>query len=122
MSLNFEKLPKHLRSILEEQGLDEFTSVDTAFDAWLRYEGIIGYTTKILAVLSELRAADNNDVVARLQRDGVAFEVKNNGYHLVVEDRDSFVDYWPTTGRWIARSGGRGIGYKSLIEWLGRPS
>jgi hypothetical protein len=53
---------------------------------------------------------------ARLQAAGIAFVARNGGAHLIVEGR---VDYWPGTGRWIARGtpdNGRGV--RGLIDHL----
>lgn len=44
-----------------------------------------------------------------LKHAGVVFESKNNGSHLVIENR---IDFWPGTGLWIERNTGtrrRGI-------------
>jgi hypothetical protein len=59
-----------------------------------------------------------------LDRYGVEYETRNDGIHLIVrggEGNGTIVDFWPGTGKWIARdatkSSGRGV--FRMIEWLG---
>lgn len=53
-----------------------------------------------------------------LEKSGFEVEFHNFGMHLVVDGR---VDFWPGTGRWIARGAkAHGFGVYSLIEWLGK--
>jgi len=51
----------------------------------------------------------------------IDYETRNNGYHLIVTHNDMVVDFWPTTGRWISRTGKRGGGVKRLIGFLMKP-
>lgn len=57
----------------------------------------------------------------RLDKCGVKYTSNNNGVHLVVTHNGHTVDFWPGTGKWIARNtqktNGRGVG--SLIWHLG---
>jgi len=39
-----------------------------------------------------------------LQDQGVDFESKNNGAHLIVRRLDKVIDFWPSTGIWIDRA------------------
>lgn len=48
----------------------------------------------------------------------VLYTIHNNGAHLIVEGWIELVDFWPGTGRWIARNGKRGWGVKSLVELI----
>jgi hypothetical protein len=54
----------------------------------------------------------------RLAEAGIGFTTHNDGLHLVVDHNEKIVDFWPTTGRWIARKGRKGWGVKGLIEYL----
>jgi hypothetical protein len=54
----------------------------------------------------------------RLAEAGIGFTTHNNGLHLIVDHNEKVVDFWPTTGRWIARGGKEGWGVKGLIEFL----
>ena len=47
---------------------------------------------------------------------GIVFTSHNLGAHLVVAGRGLTVDFWPGTGRWIARNGEKGFGVKSLAK------
>lgn len=56
---------------------------------------------------------------------GIAYEVHNNGQHLIVDRRGGLVDYWPSSGLWIDRQARtrRGLprrdhGVKTLIAWV----
>jgi len=57
---------------------------------------------------------------------GIAFESKNNGVHLVIKHNNKVVDFWPSTGRFICRSGkmddydSRGI--NRLVKYLNSKS
>ena len=47
-----------------------------------------------------------------LTENGIEFEVKNGGSHLIVNHNDKIIDFWPSTGKWTIRPSGscrRGI-------------
>ena len=49
-----------------------------------------------------------------LKSEGVPFEVKNDGAHLIVEES---IDFWPGTGKWTVRSSQKtGRGVRSLLK------
>lgn len=47
---------------------------------------------------------------------GIHFEVKNGGAHLIVTGRDCLIDFWPGTGKYIARDGRKGRGVRNLMK------
>lgn len=47
---------------------------------------------------------------------GIEFESKNWGAHLIVKGKDCLIDFWPGTGKFIARNGRRGRGVFNLIK------
>ncbi len=51
------------------------------------------------------RASNTEWSTNRLQELGIIFESKNDGVHLVVRHNGKVVDFWPSTGRFICRSG-----------------
>lgn len=54
-----------------------------------------------------------------LIKHGVAFESKNEGIHLIVRHASKIVDFWPSTGRFICRSGKRDDhGVFNLLKYL----
>lgn len=60
------------------------------------------------------KKADNTAFSTQLLiEQGIRFERKNGGAHLIVEAGDHHVDFWPSGGRWIARdkpkTNGRGV-------------
>jgi hypothetical protein len=49
----------------------------------------------------------------------VSLESKNNGVHLIVKHASAeYIDYWPSTGKWISRKRGEGRGIQSLLQKL----
>lgn len=60
-------------------------------------------------------------VTATLARKGVKFVSRNQGRHLIVEGEIDVVDFWPGTGKWIARDEDNtcGFGVKKLLSYLG---
>ncbi len=38
-----------------------------------------------------------------LTKKGIVFDVKNDGIQLVIEGINSYIDYYPTTGKWLER-------------------
>jgi hypothetical protein len=55
-----------------------------------------------------------------LKRKGIQFESKNNGAHLIVSGRSVVVDFWPGTGKWVARkTGQKGYGVIALLKLEG---
>ena len=53
-----------------------------------------------------------------LEDAGIQFESKNKGAHLIVEGSECFIDFWPGTGKWIARNGKKGFGVRNLIKYV----
>ena len=71
------------------------------------------------AASQQKRASNREQSTALLEAAGIVFEVKNNGAHLIVEGPDSYVDFWPGTGRWIVRSNKKaGFGVRNLLAYV----
>ncbi|CEL30253.1 hypothetical protein [Pseudomonas fluorescens] len=70
---------------------------------------------------SEARRADNREKSAALLTEhGVQFEAKNMGAHLIVSYDGHVIDFWPGTGKYIPRGGGRsGRGVFNLLKSVG---
>jgi len=51
-----------------------------------------------------------------LAEKGICFTSKNDGAHLIVTGRDYLIDFWPGTGKFIARNGKRGRGVFNVIK------
>lgn len=69
----------------------------------------------------EKRERNRNSSPAILKAEGIGFEEKNNGVHLVVKHNGHTVDFWPGTGKWLTRGGRftvKGRGVRKLIEHL----
>ena len=65
---------------------------------------------------SQEKRANNREFSAKLLRDNsINFESKNNGAHLIIDNK---VDFWPGTGKWIVRNGRKGRGVKNLMKWI----
>lgn len=71
------------------------------------------------------RAANRQSSKQVLEAAGVAFEVRNNGAHLIIKHDDKTVDFWPGTGKWInrvappGRAAPKGFGVFKLLKHLG---
>lgn len=67
------------------------------------------------------RAANRESSVRILIKRGIEFESKNAGAHLIVKHAGITVDYWPGTGKFIARNQqGKGRGIFTLIKFLNK--
>ena len=59
----------------------------------------------------------NQESSPKILRDkGIEFQEMNNGVHLIVQGKDGLIDFWPSTGKFIARSGRSGRGVFNLIK------
>ena len=69
---------------------------------------------------SEERRAKNRQGSAELLAErGIQFEAKNMGAHLIVSHEGKVADFWPGTGKYIPRGGGRpGRGVFNLLKLL----
>lgn len=68
----------------------------------------------------ERRSFNRKSSAQILEHSRVNFESKNGGAHLVVRHEKTVVDFWPGTGKWIARDfdvSGRGV--FPLLRYLG---
>lgn len=56
---------------------------------------------------------------SRLAVEQIDFDVHNNGIHLIVTDfKGNLIDFWPTTGKWMARKGESSVGLNNLIRYI----
>lgn len=92
-------------------------------------------TTEVYRALREWKKTEKQASLKSgreaLEAAGVAFQVKNAGYHYVVSHEGRTVDYWPSTGRWRERVTGEpgnfqtlnskrhGKGHETLLKSLG---
>lgn len=73
----------------------------------------------VLKQESQDRRSSNRDASAKLLNErGIAYESKNDGAHLIVTHAGKTCDFWPGTGKWIARKGPSGRGVFRLISFL----
>lgn len=63
------------------------------------------------------REKNRNDSAQMLTDAGIAFEIKNGGAHLIVSGKRGIIDFWPGTGKYIARGAiaCRGRGVRNVI-------
>jgi hypothetical protein len=72
-------------------------------------------------IAQDKKAHNREGSPALLTAAGIAFDVRNNGAHLIVSHNGLVVDFWPGTGKWIPRPSGRpGRGVRPLIAFLKR--
>lgn len=64
----------------------------------------------------ERRARNRESSADYLKKHGVEFESKNGGAHLIVKGRDCLIDFWPGTGKYIARNGENGRGLRNMLK------
>lgn len=73
----------------------------------------IGETYAALKEAGKIKKAANQENSAQILSDnGIAFEVRNYGNHLIIRTDGVIYDFWPSTGKFIARKGktkGRGV-------------
>jgi len=62
------------------------------------------------------RASNTKNSTAILKLNNIEFESKNFGAHLIVKGEKELIDYWPSTGKFITRSGKKGRGVKRLLK------
>lgn len=69
----------------------------------------------------EKREKNRETSPALLKKQGIEFEEKNMGAHLIVKHNGHTVDFWPGTGKWITRGGKftiKGRGVMKLIKHI----
>lgn len=79
--------------------------------------GDIGEDFNAFKQASKEKRSDNREnSAALLTEHGISFKTRNNGAHLIVEGRDGCIDFWPGTGKFIARDGRNGRGVFNVIK------
>lgn len=69
------------------------------------------------AVKKAKRASNTKSSTQMLIDNGIDFESKNHGSHLVVNTPKGLIDFWPSTGKFIPRGFGRsGRGVRKVIS------
>lgn len=66
----------------------------------------------------EKKAMNRETSKEYLNKSGIVFTEHNGGAHLIVEDKDCYIDFWPGTGRWKTRKGVPGFGVKNLVSFI----
>lgn len=66
----------------------------------------------------ERRAKYRDQSPGMLENEYIPYISKNGGVHLIVGNEDNLVDFWPGTGKWISRKGGKGRGVHNLIKFI----
>ncbi len=78
---------------------------------------------EIFCAINEKRKSDRSkkriSAPELLTQNGIAFESKNFGAHLIVKAGDLTIDFWPGTEKWIYRNSNmKGHGTQTLIRKL----
>ena len=67
----------------------------------------------------ENRASNTQSSTDFLLKNGISFQSKNGGAHLVVFAGNNDIDFWPSTGLWIVRGEKkRQGGVRNLIAYV----
>ena len=61
------------------------------------------------------RAHNRENSPKVLDEHGISYEAKSGGIHLIVTGNTCLIDFWPGTGRWIARNEKVGYGVWRLV-------
>ncbi len=82
----------------------------------------IGEVFKIIKEEGKKKRASNLASSTQILIDnGINFESKNHGVHLVVKHNDKIADFWPSTGKFTIRGEvGYHRGIKNLLNKLGQ--
>lgn len=67
----------------------------------------------------EKKSSNKEYSTNKLISEGVDFESKNGGVHLIVTGKKCLIDYWPSTGKFITRDGKNGRGINNLLKLCG---
>ena len=71
------------------------------------------------AIKKAKKASNLEQSTNLLKLEGIDFESKNNGVHLIVTDfNGNLIDFWPSTGKWIVRNGKTSRGIQNLIRYI----
>lgn len=62
------------------------------------------------------RAGYRAHAANRLDELGIPYTSHNEGAHLVVRGNNGLIDYWPGTGKFIARNGKKGRGLQGVLK------
>jgi len=81
--------------------------------------GDVGDVFREMRKDSQKKRESNRELSTKLLREkNIPFIAKNKGYHLIVEGKDCYIDFWPSTGKWIDRKGEKGFGVRNLIKHI----
>ena len=77
----------------------------------------VGDTFNAMKEASQKKRAQNRETSpVFLTKNGVAFNTRNGGAHLIVQGKDGLIDFWPGTGKFITRAGKSGRGVFNLLN------
>ena len=81
--------------------------------------GDMGDIFKSLKEDRRVKKSSNKESSTQILIDnGIEFESKNNGVHLIITCRSGKIDFWPSTGKWTPRGERDGRGISKLIRYI----
>lgn len=81
--------------------------------------GDVGDTFNAAKSSSQRKRQKNRESSPKiLELNGIEFESKNAGAHLIVEHAGIIADFWPGTGKFTVRAGKTGRGVFNLVKLL----
>lgn len=67
------------------------------------------------------KESNRNKAIEILTENGISFESKNSGAHLIIRHNGMIVEFWPGTGLFISQHGGQKYrGIRNLLKILGK--
>jgi len=82
-------------------------------------ETVLKVSTGAALLVPVARVPNIAEAIRFLQKEGILFESKNKGAHLIVRHNGKVIDYWPGTGKFIDRATGKGKrGIRPLLKYL----
>ncbi len=108
------------RRAVAEAGMDDL--YNTRKPIAMEEENEIAETYRILKEASQKKRANNRENGQRLlSANGIPFEVKNDGAHLIITLMNGRIwDFWPGTGKYCQRHGIYHRGIRNLIAEIKR--
>ena len=77
-------------------------------------------TYELMREISREKKLSNQEFSTKLlDKMGVDYESKNNGIHLIVFNDEDFIDFYPSTGKWIPRGGKASRGVRKMLSYMG---
>lgn len=69
--------------------------------------------------MGQVKRANNRENSTKILTEKcIPFTIHNGGSHLIIHIKETKIDFWPGTGKWVVRGGQESRGVFKLVDYI----